>query len=59
MFPVYGGNYLSRKAVHNWVENLSQGRSKIANDARPVRPVDITTETDMQRVKEFGISTHW
>jgi hypothetical protein len=20
MFPVYGGSYLSRKAVHNWVE---------------------------------------
>jgi hypothetical protein len=26
---------LSRKAVHNWVEKFSQGRSKIADDAGP------------------------
>jgi hypothetical protein len=25
-FPVYGGKFLSRKAVHNWVENFSEGR---------------------------------
>jgi hypothetical protein len=30
MFPVYGGKCLSRKAVHNWVEKFSQGRSKVA-----------------------------
>jgi hypothetical protein len=23
MFPVYGGKYLSRKAVHNWVADFS------------------------------------
>jgi hypothetical protein len=23
MFPVYGGKCLSRKAVHNWVANVS------------------------------------
>jgi hypothetical protein len=23
MFPVYGGKYSSRKAVHNWVTNVS------------------------------------
>jgi tRNA G26 N,N-dimethylase Trm1 len=23
MFPVYGGNFLSHKAVHNWVEKFS------------------------------------
>jgi hypothetical protein len=23
MFPVYGGKFLSRKAVHSWVENVS------------------------------------
>jgi hypothetical protein len=28
MFPVYGGNCLSCKAVHNWVKKFSQGRSK-------------------------------
>jgi hypothetical protein len=25
---------LSREAVHNWVEKFSQGRSKVADDAR-------------------------
>jgi hypothetical protein len=25
-FFVYGGKYLSRKAVHNWVDKFSQGR---------------------------------
>jgi hypothetical protein len=37
MFPVYGGKCLSRKAVHNWVEKFSQGRSKSANDETEVR----------------------
>jgi hypothetical protein len=27
MFPVHGGKCLSHKAVHKWVEKLSQGRS--------------------------------
>jgi hypothetical protein len=39
MFPVYGGKCLFIKAVHNWVEKFSQGRSKIADDARPVAEV--------------------
>jgi hypothetical protein len=43
MFPVYGGKCLSRTAVHNWVQNLSQGRSKIADDARPGAEVAETT----------------
>jgi hypothetical protein len=34
MFPVYGGKCLSRKAVHNWIEKFSQGRSEVANDVR-------------------------
>jgi hypothetical protein len=34
MFHVYGEECLSRKAVHNWVENSSQGRSKVADDVR-------------------------
>jgi hypothetical protein len=33
MFPVYGGNRLSYKAVHNWAEKFSQGHSKVADDA--------------------------
>jgi hypothetical protein len=44
MFPVYGGNCLSRKAVHNCVEKFSQSLSKFANDARAVADVAETTE---------------
>jgi hypothetical protein len=44
MFLLYGGKCLSRKAVHNCVEKLSQGRLKVADDARPGRPVEIATE---------------
>jgi hypothetical protein len=57
MFSVYSGKSLWRKAVQNWSEKFSQGRrSKVADDARPGRPVEIATEakTSMQRV-----STHW
>jgi hypothetical protein len=35
MFRVYGGKCLSHKAVRNWVEKFSQGRSKVADDAQP------------------------
>jgi hypothetical protein len=34
---VYGGKCLLRKAVHNWVEKFSQGRSKVADDETEVR----------------------
>jgi hypothetical protein len=43
MFPVFGEKCLSRKAVHNWVEKFSQGRSKVADDARPGAEVAETT----------------
>jgi hypothetical protein len=43
MFPVYGGMCLLCKAVHNWVEKFSQGRSKVAGDARPGAEVAETT----------------
>jgi hypothetical protein len=43
MVPVYEGKFLSRKAVHNWVEKLFQGRSKVADDARPGAEVVETT----------------
>jgi transposase len=49
----YGGKCLSRKAVHNWIEKFSQGRSKVAADARPGRPVEIATEATAQRVEEL------
>jgi hypothetical protein len=44
MFPAYGGKCLSRKAVHSWVEKLSQGRPKAADDARPSAEVAETTD---------------
>jgi hypothetical protein len=54
MFPVYGGKCLSRKAVHNCVQKFSQGRSKVADDGRLGRPVEIVTEaTVLQRVEEL------
>jgi hypothetical protein len=43
MFPVYSGKCLSRKEIHNWVEKFSQGRSKVADDARPSAEVAETT----------------
>jgi hypothetical protein len=53
MFSVYGCKYLPCKAVHNWVDKFSQGRSKVAYDARPGRPVEIATEAVVQRVEEL------
>jgi hypothetical protein len=32
MLPVYDGKCLSCKAVHNWVEKFSQGRSEVTDD---------------------------
>jgi hypothetical protein len=43
MFLVYGGKCSSHKAVHNLVEKFSQGRSKVADDARPDAEVAETT----------------
>jgi hypothetical protein len=37
MFPVYCGKCLSRKAVQNWVQKISQGRSKVADDETEMR----------------------
>jgi hypothetical protein len=52
-FPVYGGKCLSRKAVHRWVEKFSQGRSKVADDARLGRPVETATEATGQRIGDL------
>jgi hypothetical protein len=43
MFAIYVEKCLSRKVVHNWVEKFSQGRSKVADDARPGAEVVGTT----------------
>jgi hypothetical protein len=55
IYAVYGGKCLSRKAVHNWVEKFSQGRSKIADDARP----DAGVEENSQKTSMLQVSTHW
>jgi hypothetical protein len=52
-FPVGGGKCLSNKAVHNWIEKCSPGRSKIADCARPGRPVEIATGATVQQVEEL------
>jgi hypothetical protein len=51
IFPIYDGKCLSHKAVHNWVKKFFQGRSevKVTDDARPRRPVEITSEANVQQ----------
>jgi hypothetical protein len=44
MFPVYSGECLLHKVVHNWVKKFSQGRSKVTDDAQPGRPVETATK---------------
>jgi hypothetical protein len=34
MFPVYGRKYLSRKAIHNWVANVSLMTKKLKRTCR-------------------------
>jgi transposase len=53
IFPVYDGMRLPYKAVHIWVEKLSQGCSKVADDAQPGRPAETATEATVQRVEEL------
>jgi hypothetical protein len=52
-FPVYAGKCLPHKAVHNWVEKFSQGRSKVADDDRPGRHVEIATEANVRQEEEL------
>jgi hypothetical protein len=35
IIPAYGGKCLPHKAAYKWPDKLSQGRSKVADDARP------------------------
>jgi hypothetical protein len=53
--PVYGGKCLPHKAVHNWVEKFSQGRSKVADDAR----LDAEVAENSQKASMLRVSTHW
>jgi transposase len=51
MLTIYGEKCLSCKAVNNWVDKFSQGRSKFTDDARPGRPTETATEATAQRVE--------
>jgi hypothetical protein len=44
---------LSLKAVQKRVEKFSQGRSKVADDARQGRLVEIATKATVQRMEEL------
>jgi hypothetical protein len=44
---------LLHKAIQNWVEKFSQGRSVVADDARRGCPVEIVIEAPVQRVEEL------
>jgi hypothetical protein len=44
---------LSHKAVHKGVKKFSQGRSKVADDAQPSRPVETATEATVQQVEDL------
>jgi hypothetical protein len=64
MFPVYGGKCLSRRAVNNWVDKFSQGRSKVTDDVRPDAEVDETSVSmlmeDMSRnTRKCGEDHSW
>jgi hypothetical protein len=41
MLPMYGEHCLSRQAVHNWVQKLSEGRPSTEDEHRVGRPVEI------------------
>jgi len=51
---MYGEHFLSRQAIHNWVQKLSEGRTSIEDEHRAGRPVEIATpETFRRKPKEF------
>jgi hypothetical protein len=44
---------LPHKAFRNCVDKFPQGRSNVADDARPGRPVEIATEATVRLVEEL------
>jgi hypothetical protein len=55
MCPVYDETHLSRKEVHNWVEKVSQGRSKVADERRCESGWDNSQKISMQRDKCINV----
>jgi hypothetical protein len=52
MFHVYGGKCLSRKAVHNWVANVSLMTKRLKRRCRNGRD-------SSQKISVLRVSTHW
>jgi hypothetical protein len=50
MFPVYGEKCLAHKAVSNWVEKFSQGRSKVAV---------MTDQVALLRMRKKQLCSEW
>ncbi|KAG8226763.1 hypothetical protein J437_LFUL000271 [Ladona fulva] len=46
---MYGGHCLSHQAIHNWVQNFSEGWTIC-------RPVEIATPETLQRVEDIVLS---
>jgi hypothetical protein len=59
LFPVYGGKCLSRKAVHNLVEKVCEGLSKVADDAGPCAEVAETTVKRLLCCGFDGLVKRW
>ena len=50
MLPMYGEHWLSRQAVHNWVQNFSEGRTSIEDEHQSsARVVPTTTKRSFRR----------
>jgi hypothetical protein len=59
IFPVYSGKCLLRKAVHNWVDKITQGRSKVTHDARPGEEVAETTVKNFNAAGFDALIKRW
>ena len=59
MLPMYGEHCLSRQAVHNWVQNLSEGQTGIEDEHQAGRSVEIATPETLQRVEDRGLVKRW
>jgi hypothetical protein len=50
MFPIYGEKCFTRKMVHDLAEKFSEGRSKVEDDDRPGRPVEIVIYSHLRPI---------
>jgi hypothetical protein len=59
MFPVYCGKCLSREVVHSWVKKVSQGRSKVPDNARRRGEVVDTTVKILYSASFAALVKRW